>query len=82
MHRFESILNCQLMKIPFVYLGIPMGANCKRISTWKSVLDKFSKKLVSLKRFLLSFGGWICLLKSVLSSPAVLQALSQNPNLS
>ena len=55
MHRFESILNCQLMKIPFVYLGIPMGANCKRISTWKSVLDKFSKKLVSLKRFLLSF---------------------------
>lgn len=43
--HFASILNCKTMTTPFIYLGLPIGANHKRVETWQQVIDKFSKKL-------------------------------------
>lgn len=66
--RFACIVKCQLMEIFFVYLGISVWVNFKGKLTWKPVLDKIIKKHASWKHHFLSFGGRICLLKSVLSS--------------
>ncbi|MCI31617.1 RNA-directed DNA polymerase (Reverse transcriptase), partial [Trifolium medium] len=34
------VLNCKVGVIPFIYLGLPIGANPKRLSTWEPVLNK------------------------------------------
>jgi len=35
-----SCLNCSLLAIPFVYLGIPIGANPRRCHMWNPILEK------------------------------------------
>ena len=35
-----SCLNCSLLPIPFVYLGIPIGANPRRCHMWNPILEK------------------------------------------
>ncbi|XP_057440482.1 uncharacterized protein LOC130732451 [Lotus japonicus] len=66
--QFVSFLNCKVMDIPFVYLGIPVGArpSCQRM--WEPVINKIKNRLSSWKQKLISFGGCICLIQSVLSS--------------
>ena len=66
--EFAFSLNCLHQKLPLKYLGLPLGANPSRRSTWKPVLDKFKQKLSTWKRRLLSFAGRLTLIKSVLSS--------------
>ena len=61
-------LNCISKKLPFNFLGMPLGANPKRKSTWSPIVDKVRKKLSSWKRKLLSFAGRLTLIKSVLSN--------------
>ncbi|GKV52698.1 hypothetical protein SLEP1_g59269 [Rubroshorea leprosula] len=61
-------LNCKAGKLPFTYLGLPIGGNPHRHSFWKLVVAKFRSKLASWKGKLLSFGGRITLLMSVLSA--------------
>ncbi|XP_019418409.1 PREDICTED: uncharacterized protein LOC109329191 [Lupinus angustifolius] len=61
-------LLCGVGSIPFKFLGIPVGANPKRLSTWSLVIDTFKRKLSRWQQKLLSFGGRVTLLKSVLSS--------------
>ena len=68
LERFAHILNCKSMKAPFTYLGIEVGANPRRRSTWLKVLERIKKKLTPWKMKNLSFGGRICLLNSVISS--------------
>lgn len=36
-------LNCKLGKLPFVYLGLPVGADPRREATWKPVVEKVRK---------------------------------------
>lgn len=38
--RYASILNCSSMSFPFVYLGIPIGANPRREKMWDPIIDK------------------------------------------
>lgn len=61
-------LHCKIGKIPFIYLGLPVGANPRRAATWKPVIEAIRRKLTSWKPKLLSLGSRIVLLKSVLSS--------------
>nr|KYP50798.1 Putative ribonuclease H protein At1g65750 family [Cajanus cajan] len=61
-------LNCSITSIPFVYLGIPIGAQYKSLSLWNPIKDRMKSKLSSWKRRHHSFGGRLILLKSVLSS--------------
>jgi hypothetical protein len=55
--------------MPFRYLGIPMHYKRLSNSDWKDILDKFQKRLSSWKSKLLSVGGKLMLLNSILSSP-------------
>ncbi|KAI8001047.1 (-)-germacrene D synthase, partial [Camellia lanceoleosa] len=68
LQEFASSLNCLYQKLPLKYLGLPLGANPSRRSTWKPVLDKFKQKLSTWKRRLLSFAGRLTLIKSVMSN--------------
>ncbi|CAL5411877.1 unnamed protein product [Camellia sinensis] len=61
-------LHCKNQSVLFSYLGLPLGANPRLKKTWKPVIDKVRAKLASWKRKLLSFGGRLTLIKSVLSS--------------
>ncbi|XP_028056846.1 uncharacterized protein LOC114260849 [Camellia sinensis] len=65
---FVSVLHCHSQKLPITYLGIPLGANPRRKSTWKLVIEKIKKKLASWKGKMLSFASRITLIKAVLSS--------------
>ena len=66
--RFATILNCEVMTIPFVYLGLPIGGCHKKKEFWAGVIDRVKRRLSSWKGRLLSMAGRICLIKSVLSS--------------
>ena len=63
-----SFLNCSLMSIPFVYLGIPIGANLRRCELWDPIINKCERKLAKWKQRHISFGGRVTLIKSVLTS--------------
>ncbi|GKV08326.1 hypothetical protein SLEP1_g19972 [Rubroshorea leprosula] len=68
LNGMADTLNCLVGSIPFIYLGIPVGANPKKIATWAPVIDCFRRKLASWRCDSLSFGGRIVLLNSVLSN--------------
>lgn len=61
-------LHCQADVVPFIYLGLPVGANMNRRASWSGVVDKVSKKLNAWKANTLSMGGRLTLVKSVLNS--------------
>jgi len=56
-----SFLNCSEATLPFMYLGLPVGANARKLSTWEPVLERLNawgNKYIGL-------GGRIVLLISV-----------------
>lgn len=61
-------LNCREGSIPFIYLGLPVGANPKKVSTWEPMLEKLRSRLDSLGSRYVSLGGRIVLLNSVLNA--------------
>ncbi|XP_071713177.1 uncharacterized protein [Rutidosis leptorrhynchoides] len=61
-------LGCIAGKLPFLYLGMPIGHKMNKISAWDMVIDKFNKRLSDWKARTMSFGGRLTLIKSVLSS--------------
>src|ERR1044072_4640785 len=66
--EYADLLNCKRMRFPFVYLGIEVGANPRKASSWKVVIEKIQNRLTPWKSKTLSFGARLCLLNSVLSS--------------
>src|SRR4051812_31440764 len=66
-----SFLACRTEEKEFKFLGILIGANPRRISSWTPLLNNFRRKLNSWKGRFLSFGGRITLLKSVLSTLSI-----------
>jgi hypothetical protein len=63
-----SFLNCKRSVIPFSYLGLPVGANPRRASTWEPVVDRLRKRLRTWGNRYVSLGGRIVLINSVLNS--------------
>ncbi|GKU86405.1 hypothetical protein SLEP1_g936 [Rubroshorea leprosula] len=61
-------LCCKEGKLPFKYLGIPIGGNSRRKALWQPMVESVRKKLASWKGRYLSMGGRITLINSVLSS--------------
>nr|KAJ0194091.1 hypothetical protein LSAT_V11C800426490 [Lactuca sativa] len=59
---------CSVGCIPFMYLGIPVGAAMSRISQWSTLINKFQTRLSKWKASSLSFGGRLTLCKAVLGS--------------
>ncbi|XP_071700079.1 uncharacterized protein [Rutidosis leptorrhynchoides] len=64
-------VGCSKGMFPFIYLGLPIGVNMNSLSNCKLLEDRFIKKLSGWKVSLLSFGGRLTLLKSVLGSLGV-----------
>jgi hypothetical protein len=42
-----SFLHCKLGSIPFIYLGLPVGANPRLASTWDPVVKTIEKRFLS-----------------------------------
>jgi len=62
------VMNCRTGTIPFFYLGLPIGGDPRKLSFWKSVIDRIVARLSLWNNKFLSFGGRLILLKYVLSS--------------
>ncbi|GJZ71172.1 reverse transcriptase domain, reverse transcriptase zinc-binding domain protein [Tanacetum coccineum] len=72
--------NCLHGSMPFTYLGLPVGRSMRKIVDWIEVIYIFSKRLASWKANLLSIGGRLTLVKSVLRSlPLYLLSLFKAP---
>nr|GFA00190.1 RNA-directed DNA polymerase, eukaryota [Tanacetum cinerariifolium] len=63
-----SLIGCSILTAPFNYLGVKVGGNMSRITSWDDVISKVSSRLSKWKLKLLSIGGRLSLLKSVLTS--------------
>ena len=61
-------MNCNLLSIPFIYLGIPIGANPRRCELWDPIINKCERKLAKWKQKHISFGGRVTLIQLVLTS--------------
>nr|GEZ93247.1 hypothetical protein [Tanacetum cinerariifolium] len=63
-----NIIGCGEANLPMKYLGVPVGCNMSRCSNWNAIIQKLSYKLSSWKARLLSVGGRLSLIKSVLGN--------------
>ncbi|GJW49120.1 reverse transcriptase domain, reverse transcriptase zinc-binding domain protein [Tanacetum coccineum] len=61
-------MGCLSGRMPFMYLGIPIGLNMKNIDSWNGIVEKFKTKLSHWKARSMSCGGRLTLVKSVLGS--------------
>ncbi|XP_019435175.1 PREDICTED: uncharacterized protein LOC109341686 [Lupinus angustifolius] len=75
-----AFIHCKVGSSPFNYLGITVGANPRRIATWKGVIDSVGKRLAGWKCRHISFGGRLVLINSILSSiPIYMLSLYKAP---
>jgi hypothetical protein len=55
-------------KFPFIYLGLPVGANPRKESTWEPVIEVLQRRLHSWQNRFVSLGGRLILINSVLAA--------------
>lgn len=63
---YAQAFGCKQGSLPTKYLGLPLGANPKRISTWQPIVDRMKAQLSKWKSRHLSIGGRLALIKSTL----------------
>jgi hypothetical protein len=61
-------LNCKHGAIPLSYLGLPVGANPRRSTTWEPLIVHLKNRLRSWGNRYLSLGGRIVIINSVLNA--------------
>jgi len=64
----EEIMGCSRAQLPIQYLGIPLGANMRKASSWQIIIEKVQARLQAWKSSCLSRAGRLVLIKSVLNS--------------
>jgi hypothetical protein len=64
----SAFLNCKTSSIPFIYLGLPVGANPRRVATWEPLIETLRKRLGAWGNKFISLGGRIVLLNAVLNA--------------
>lgn len=67
-NSLSSQLGCQLTSLPITYLGVPLHWKKLNTSDWQPLISKIEKKLQSWKGSLLSLGGRVTLLNSVITA--------------
>ncbi|KAJ9558860.1 LOW QUALITY PROTEIN: hypothetical protein OSB04_013474 [Centaurea solstitialis] len=67
-HSWAMGVGCVGGSLPFSYLGIPVGASMSKKLNWRPVVEKVRSRLASWKARIISFGGRLTLVKSVLGS--------------
>jgi len=65
---YSSLFGCKLGSYPFRYVGIPMHFRKLSNNDWKIIEDRIEKRLSGWKGNLLSIGGRLVLINSILSS--------------
>jgi len=45
--QLAAQLECKLVQLPITYLGVPLGANMRKVSSWQCVIDKIQDRLNS-----------------------------------
>jgi len=65
---YADLFGCKLGSYPFRYLGLPMHVKKLRNRDWKLIEDRIEKRLGNWKGKLLSYGGRLVELNSILSS--------------
>jgi hypothetical protein len=68
LNEAASVLNCKVGKVPFMYLGLSIGGDPRRLAFWEPVLNTIKSRLTGWHSRFLSYGGRLVLLKSVLSA--------------
>jgi len=63
-----TILNCEVMRTPFKYLGLLIGGCHKRRTFWEWVVERVRSRLGRWKGKFISMTDCLCLIKLVLSS--------------
>lgn len=63
-----NALLCKVGRLPFTYLGLPIGGNISRLAHWDPIIKKIEGKLASWKGRMLSIAGRITLIKASISS--------------
>nr|KAJ0206565.1 hypothetical protein LSAT_V11C500248820 [Lactuca sativa] len=66
--NWTNLLGCDVGVLPFDYLGVPVGANMSLVKNWKPIIKQFHSKLSLWKAKILSFGGRLTLIKSILGN--------------
>lgn len=61
-------LGCQISSLPITYLGVPLHWKTLNTTDWNPLVSKIEKKLQTWKGSLLSLGGRVTLLNSVISA--------------
>ena len=60
-----SALHCRVGSLPFVFLGLPIGGDARRLEFWKHVVDRILTRLLGWKSRFSSLGGCLILLREV-----------------
>ncbi|GAU31072.1 hypothetical protein TSUD_322090 [Trifolium subterraneum] len=63
-----SALRCKVGTIPFIYLGLSIGGDPRRLRFWEPLLARLKNRLSGWKSRFMSFSGRLVMLKSVLTS--------------
>ncbi|GKB29112.1 putative RNA-directed DNA polymerase, eukaryota, reverse transcriptase zinc-binding domain protein, partial [Tanacetum coccineum] len=64
-------IGCLTLSLPFQYLGVNIGSHMSRIKSWDIVLNKVQGRLSKWKSKVLSVGGRLTLLKSILGATPI-----------
>ena len=63
-----NLLQCVEQKLFILYFGIPLGANAKKILTWKPVIEKVERRLALWKTKTVLRASRLPLIKVVLNN--------------
>ncbi|GKB82705.1 RNA-directed DNA polymerase, eukaryota, reverse transcriptase zinc-binding domain protein [Tanacetum coccineum] len=66
--RAAGKFGCLVLKTPFLYLGSYVGGNMHRLQSWDDIINRVRSRLSKWKMQMLSIGGRLTLVKSVLGS--------------
>ncbi|TYG85797.1 hypothetical protein ES288_A13G084000v1 [Gossypium darwinii] len=79
-YRMAAVYKCKIGEFSFNYLGIPLGADRRKISSWNGIVERVEKKLVGWKSRTLSWAGRVVLINDVLSNlPIYFMSIFQAP---
>ncbi|XP_010255174.1 PREDICTED: uncharacterized protein LOC104595909 [Nelumbo nucifera] len=68
LREYADVLRCAISDWPMAYLGLPLGDNPKKVSFWNPIVERFGKRLASLRKIYFSMRGRITLIRSTLAN--------------
>jgi hypothetical protein len=79
LQAISHTLSCHIIKLPITYLGLPLHFKKARKEDFQSLIEKIRSRLAAWKVHMLTQGGRLILVQSVLSAIAIFHLLSLEP---